>query len=231
MRNLTITFMLILLLLLNPVHYGESISNTKVKSIEELKRIFIELNKKNILHNINKQYSSYNLKLNTYDNRISKKDNKINIDFINSITCNALESEGLPSISIAQAILETGYGRSNKLKSNIFGIKGRGIKSKTKEFVNGKYITIKAEFQKITNLNHAFNRHYEIISRYGFDNRNYKDWAFKIKKCGYATDPKYAEKLIYLIEKHDLARLDSIQELNKSLNNYNNLINGRLSDV
>ena len=38
---------------------------------------------------------------------------------------------------------------------------------------------------------------------------NYKAWARGLKKAGYATDPKYPDKLISLIERFDLTRYDS----------------------
>ena len=41
---------------------------------------------------------------------------------------------------------------------------------------------------------------------------NYKAWAKGLKKAGYATDPKYPDKLISLIERFDLTRFDSKKE-------------------
>ena len=47
--------------------------------------------------------------------------------------------------------------------------------------------------------------------------RNYVKWAKGLKKAGYATDPKYADKLISIIERYELWKLDgSKKPLNKS---------------
>lgn len=229
MRNLIIRGILFLILILNPNYDGKSSVDNVSISIEEWKR-FSQINdRNNLIDDINEQYSEFYSGL--YNYRISARNNKINMDFINKITCYALESESLPSIVIAQAILETGYGRYDKLEFNIFGIKGKGIKSKTREFVNGRYIRIKSEFQKFDNFTDAFDRHYNIIGKYGFVNRDYKDWAWRIKNNGYATDPRYAQKLIYIIEMYDLVRLDSIQVMEKSLYNTNNMLNATISHV
>ena len=37
---------------------------------------------------------------------------------------------------------------------------------------------------------------------------NYKAWAKGLKKAGYATDPKYPEKLISLTERFELNKFD-----------------------
>jgi flagellum-specific peptidoglycan hydrolase FlgJ len=189
----------------------------------EMARLSIIVHRFKLIDDINKEYDAfYNNLFVNYDNK-SKRRHRKNVEFIDKISCHALDSEALPSIAIAQAILETGYGRHNKLKNNIFGIKGKGIKSKTKEFYNGKFVKIKSEFQYFNTLDQAFDRHYNIIGKYGYQSRDYKEWAHRIKDCGYATDPNYAEKLIYIIEKHDLSRLDRIQELNGSLDSLNNI--------
>ena len=41
---------------------------------------------------------------------------------------------------------------------------------------------------------------------------DYKAWAHGLKKCGYATDPQYAGKLIGLIEKYKLHSFDTVKE-------------------
>ena len=47
---------------------------------------------------------------------------------------------------------------------------------------------------------------YAFLFRLG--KRDYKAWAKGLKKAGYATDPKYPDKLIRLIERFDLAQYD-----------------------
>ena len=43
------------------------------------------------------------------------------------------------------------------------------------------------------------------------DIKNYRAWAKGLKKAGYATDPKYADKLISLIDRYELYRYDKIK--------------------
>ena len=49
---------------------------------------------------------------------------------------------------------------------------------------------------------------YKHLKEYGTE--NYKAWAHGLKNAGYATDKKYAQKLINLIEKLDLYQFDTI---------------------
>jgi flagellum-specific peptidoglycan hydrolase FlgJ len=136
-------------------------------------------------------------------------------NFFERVMPEAIESKALPSVSIAQAALETGYGKYNKLQNNLFGIKGRGITTKTKEFYKGKFITIRANFQYFPTIKDAFNRHYQILNRYGVYGNNYNVWIDRIKACGYATDPNYDKKLKYIIDRYNLHILDEIQMLEK----------------
>ena len=54
--------------------------------------------------------------------------------------------------------------------------------------------------------------HFLLRDRYArlfeLEPTDYKGWAKGLKACGYATDPSYADRLITLIEKHDLNALD-----------------------
>lgn len=200
---------------MNPVYVTNS-SNIKLDgSISEKQIVEIEIN--NLQRKINNEYQAFYRNLYNQDLKLSKWDRERNIDFIFSIKYHAIESKSLPSISLSQAILETGFGKSNELEYNIFGIKGKGVRTTTKEYYNGKFVSINDEFKKIGDLTEAFNCHYKIIKRYCPQNRDYKDWAYKIKNNGYATDPRYAHKLIFLIEKYDLDRLDKIQQMNDEM--------------
>ena len=48
-------------------------------------------------------------------------------------------------------------------------------------------------------------------SLFDLDIKNYRAWAKGLKKAGYATDPKYANKLISLIDRYELYRFDKIK--------------------
>ena len=127
-----------------------------------------------------------------------------------------MKSYGIPaSITLAQGILESGmgYGRLAVEGNNHFGIKCH-------KGWNGKRIyhddDEKGEcFRVYTKVENSFRDHSLFLkdrSRYAFlfdiKTSQYKAWAKGLKKAGYATDPKYPDKLISLIERFDLTRFD-----------------------
>jgi len=127
-----------------------------------------------------------------------------------------MKSYGIPaSITLAQGILESGmgYGRLAVEGNNHFGIKCH-------KGWNGKRIyhddDEKAECFRVYNkVENSFRDHSLFLrdrSRYAFlfdiKTSHYKAWAKGLKKAGYATDPKYPDKLISLIERFNLSRFD-----------------------
>ncbi|MFJ1626548.1 glucosaminidase domain-containing protein [Marinilactibacillus psychrotolerans] len=142
----------------------------------------------------------------------------------------ANEKNLYPSVMLAQAILESGWG-SSKLSSppyhQLFGIKdnnfsGETITMPTKEWVKdanrvngGYFITINASFRVYPSYNEAFSdqaRFLKVNTRYKNVFRNeantYQDATKALQAAGYATDKDYALKLNSLIQKWDLTRLD-----------------------
>ena len=119
------------------------------------------------------------------------------------------------SITLAQGILESGYGEGTLAKkaNNHFGIKCH------KEW-KGKSITHdddeKGEcFRSYKNPLRSYRDHSLFLvdrdrysSLFTLNRKDYKGWAVGLKAAGYATDPKYAEKLISLIERFHLTRFD-----------------------
>lgn len=119
------------------------------------------------------------------------------------------------SITLAQGILESGNGKSRLAKKarNHFGIKctpdwdGRSIRMDDDK---------KDEcFRKYRKAEHSYRDHSEFIAtrnRYKFlfeyDRKDYKSWAQGLKEAGYATNPKYDQLLINLIEKYELHKYD-----------------------
>lgn len=196
-----------------PIYFSNT-SELMSKLTDKEREMLNESLRQNIIKaKINKEYELF------FNNLNNNKTPKFAIEFINKLTCEAIESKSLPSIVIAQAALETGYGKHNKLKNNLFGIKGRGIKAKTKEFYNGRFITITAEFQYFRTVKDAFDKHYQILNRYGVYGYDYKFWIDRIMNGGYATDPNYDYKLNNIIEKYELQILDKIQKLNLEYSN------------
>jgi len=123
------------------------------------------------------------------------------------------------SLTIAQAILESNWGRSGltKQNNNLFGIKGAGGNFKTKEFVNGKWITVTAGFRKYQTFEGSVKDHNEMLQRMPryrkvIGEQDYRKACQEIWKAGYATDPTYPAKLIGLIETYGLAKYDDWED-------------------
>lgn len=127
-----------------------------------------------------------------------------------------MHMHGVPaSITLAQAMLESGDGNSALAvyANNHFGIKCHA------EWVGKSYIQDDDErnecFRKYNNVYESYADHSMFLRtrpRYSFlfelNTTDYKAWAYGLKKAGYATDPNYAEKLIEIIEKHNLSQYD-----------------------
>lgn len=128
----------------------------------------------------------------------------------------------LASITIAQAILESASGGSAP-GNNLFGIKGKGQSLNTKEFLNGKWVTIKDGFRVYDSWSDSVLDHSNFLlennryTRSGFFERcmalDYKGAAQALQQAGYATDPQYAAKLIKLIESNQLFKYDEEAEV------------------
>lgn len=126
----------------------------------------------------------------------------------------------LPSLTLAQAILESNTGKSQlAIKgNNLFGIKadsrwtGKKINFPTKEFVNGKEITVQAYFRVYDSYSESIDDHSKFLSTKRYEKvrnaKEYKEACTEIWKAKYATDPKYPEKLINMIEKNKLHEFD-----------------------
>ena len=129
----------------------------------------------------------------------------------------------LPSIIVAQAILESARGTSELARkaNNLFGIKGnyngQSYTVKTKEYLNGKWTTVNAAFKKYPSYRESIIDHGNFFTSTPWRTQNYKrvlnakDYKTQSKAlqaCGYATDPQYANKLINLIETNNLSSLD-----------------------
>ncbi|WP_293871807.1 glucosaminidase domain-containing protein [Flavobacterium sp.] len=124
---------------------------------------------------------------------------------------------GIPSsITLGQAILESGAGTGplSVQANNHFGIKCH------KEWTGSsiKYTDDEENecFRKYDDPSQSFKDHsYFLTSRpryselFGFEKDDYKSWAYGLKAAGYATDSKYPDKLITLIEKYQLNKFDA----------------------
>lgn len=129
-----------------------------------------------------------------------------------------------PSITLAQAILESAWGQSGLATegNNLFGIKadeswtGPVIEMETQEFVNGGYITIIARWRVYEKWEQSVLDHGKFLkenSRYEeagvFKAKDYREQAEAIWRAGYATDPAYVDKLCSMIESYELNKYDN----------------------
>lgn len=123
---------------------------------------------------------------------------------------------GVPaSITLAQGILESDAGNSNLAReaNNHFGIKCH------KEWNGETYIMDDDEkdecFRKYPSVLDSYDDHGMFLrtrprysALFDLEITDYKGWAHGLKKAGYATNPKYAELLIKIIEENDLHQYD-----------------------
>ena len=139
------------------------------------------------------------------------------------IAIDEMHAYGIPaSITLAQGILESGNGNSDLAykSNNHFGIKCHKNWSGRKVYHDDD---AKNEcFRKYRKVSDSYRDHSEFIKnrdRYAFlfdyKMTDYTAWAKGLKKAGYATHPEYAEKLINLIERFNLAQYDKASKSGK----------------
>ena len=139
------------------------------------------------------------------------------------IAIDEMHSYGIPaSITLAQGILESGNGNStlSRRSKNHFGIKCH--KGWTGKKVHHDDDAKNECFRKYRKVADSYRDHSEFLKnrdRYAFlfdyKMTDYKSWARGLKKAGYATHPEYADKLINLIERYDLAQYDKASKSGK----------------
>jgi flagellum-specific peptidoglycan hydrolase FlgJ len=123
---------------------------------------------------------------------------------------------GIPaSITLAQGLLESGNGKSKlaRATNNHFGIKcHRGWKGEYDFFDDDE---IGECFRKYNHPMFSYRDHSLFLygrKRYAFlfdfEITDYKKWAYGLKKAGYATDKKYPQKLIRIVELYGLDQFD-----------------------
>lgn len=147
--------------------------------------------------------------------------------FIQRIAPAAQQSQqetGVPaSVTLAQAILESDWGRSAlaTLANNLFGIKSFGapgsageVWMNTWEATAGGNVTISQPFRAYNNAGESIKDHGLYLAqnaRYQKAMQHADDpdaFAELIHKAGYATDPAYASKLIRIMKKFNLYAFD-----------------------
>ena len=147
-------------------------------------------------------------------------------DFVKSIWPKAKEAASLigldPKILMAQAALETGWGKfitkdtDGTSSNNLFNIKaGSGSKEdavevNTTEYLGDTPIKTKASFKKYPSVEHSFNDYISLIK--GSDRyqnalasvSNPELYVNELHKAGYATDPEYSMKILSIYHGDEL---------------------------
>ena len=135
------------------------------------------------------------------------------------VLADARTSKILPSLTAAQAALESAWGNSGLTAraNNLFGIKGsyQGayVTMATKEWDGARYYTVNAKFRKYPSWAESISdhSHFLLVNR-RYRNligvTDYKTACRRIQQDGYATSPVYATSLIRLIERYGLAEWD-----------------------
>lgn len=125
------------------------------------------------------------------------------------------------SITLAQGIFESGAGRSElSVKgNNHFGIKCHGWTGRS---VYHDDDTRNECFRAYDNVLQSYEDHSKFLrynvrynSLFTLQRTDYRGWAQGLKACGYATNPRYADKLIELIELYKLYELDKATSYDK----------------
>lgn len=140
-------------------------------------------------------------------------------DYINQYEPTAQEEAalfGIPvAITLAQGLLESNAGDSKLARNdnNHFGIKCKSkcIGCRCANYTDdSKYDMFRVfdsawySFREHSNL--LTSKRYKHLSK--LSRTDYKNWAYGLKAAGYATDKKYAQKLISIIEVFNLQRFD-----------------------
>lgn len=131
----------------------------------------------------------------------------------------------LPSLTIAQAICESNWGKSSLSAKyfNFFGMKWNSkcgceyVTLPTKEWTGSEYITINAKFRKYPDFSSGIKGYYDFLQMKRYQNlRGVKDAEEACKLIaadGWASGPKYAITLMNYIRNNDLTKWDSKENL------------------
>ena len=127
-----------------------------------------------------------------------------------------------PSVKLAQAALESGWGKYTA-GNNMFGIKAAGshtpywngayVTSRTSEYVGGGYVSQNSRFRKYPSIGDSVKDHTYFLQQYSryanvFKAKTPEEQAKALQAAGYATDPNYSGKLISIINTYNLKQFD-----------------------
>ncbi len=160
-------------------------------------------------------------------NVLAQKQDRI-VEYIKQykdIAITEMQRTGVPaSITLAQGIHESGAGASDLAlaSNNHFGIKCKS--NWTGESVRHDDDAKGECFRKYPSSEDSYKDHSDFLKkgqRYTFlfslEATDYKGWAYGLKKAGYATNPKYPQVLIKLVEDYELQDYTLIAMGNKQV--------------
>lgn len=116
---------------------------------------------------------------------------------------------------VAQDGLESAWGKKPSGLFNFGGIKGKGTVASTREVINGKDIRLNQEFKDFSSLEDYANYKINLLNnkRYRAFSGSVNDFASRVARGGYATDPKYQSVLHKMIQNSKLGGiLKKLQE-------------------
>jgi LysM repeat protein len=147
------------------------------------------------------------------------------IDQFKGVAIEEMNLYGIPaSITLAQGIIESGSGNSGlaKFANNHFGVKC------TSDWKGKAYYKDDDQqndcFRVYKDARESYKDHSEFLKRkrysalFELDKNDYKNWAIGLKQAGYASNPKYPDLLINLIEKYQLYQYDQPESENQKIN-------------
>lgn len=154
-----------------------------------------------------------------------------NNQFFNNISQHAVNIAArynlYPSVMMAQAALESGWGQSRLASSpnhNLFGIKGsykgQTVSMPTSEYTANGWIRLPQNFKKYPSYAESFEDNAKVLRNGPSWNSSYYSGAWRENASSYrqatqfltgryATDPNYNTKLNRIIEQHGLQRFDN----------------------
>lgn len=132
-----------------------------------------------------------------------------------------------PSVKMAQAALESGWGEK-AAGNNLFGIKASGkytpywhgayVTSRTSEWTGSGYTGQTSKFRKYATIGDSIKDHTLFLQQYSryakvFTASTPEEQARALQAAGYATDPNYSSKLISIINTYNFKDYDKKKSL------------------
>lgn len=173
-------------------------------------------------YSINESYSSSN---EAHSEALTLEKEQAFIQLILPVSQTMYEIYGIrPSVSIAQAILESDWGESELAAkyNNLYGRKTSDINNavlmETSEFTDGEWVIISDYFKVYPDVTESIEDHAKLMVE-GTDwnpelyhpvieAQTYQEASQALQQSGYATDPDYPQKLVEIIERYELYKYD-----------------------